>query len=43
MEETAFGRSGDAGKHGEGLSGLRQSLSDCHLVQIPGAGLDGGG
>ena len=41
-EEVVAGRTGDEGEHGEGLSVLRQASSNVHLVQIPGAGLDGG-
>ena len=42
-EETGFGRRGDSGENGEGLSGLHQSPSDGHLVQIPGSDLYSGG
>ena len=42
MEETASGRRGDAGERVEGLSGLRKTSCNGHLIQIPGAGLDGG-
>ena len=37
------GRREDAGERGECLSGLWQASRDVYLVQIPGAGLDGGG
>ena len=42
IEETAAGRRGDTGERREDISGLRQSSPEGHLVQIPGAGLDGG-
>ena len=43
MEEAEDDGRGNAGERGEGLSGLRQTFQDGYLVQIPGAGLEGGG
>ena len=42
-EETAAGRIRDVGEHGEGFSDLLKASCVSHLVQIHGAGLDGGG
>ena len=42
-KETSDGGRGDAGECGYGLSGLHKTSSDAYLLQIYGAGLDGGG
>ena len=42
MEETLAVRIGYSGERREVLSGLQQASCNSHLVQIPGAILDGG-
>ena len=42
-EDTASGRIGDVGEHIKRLSGLWKASSNCHIIKIPGADIDGGG
>ena len=41
-EDMVSGRRGDTGERVEGLSGLRKTSRNGHLIQMPWAGLYGG-